>query len=94
MDKIRYKLLIDNYLEGSINAEQFILEFNKFFLVEADLAYPLYEILESIFEDGEAYSPLWLLEDEDDFHITENTFHLLVLSNSQKLNAYMESEKY
>jgi hypothetical protein len=93
MDAIRYKLLIDTYLTGLMSAEQFVLEFNNLFLVETNLDYPLYEILESIFEDGEAYSPLWSIEDEDDFHITENTFHLLVLSNCQKLNAYIAAQQ-
>jgi hypothetical protein len=92
MTAIDYKKLIDKYLDGKISAEQFIIEFNKMFLSDNDIDEYLLKILESVFEDGDAYSPLWTEEDENFHQITEKTLRKSILKNNEKLKMYIQSK--
>lgn len=89
MEASKYYELINSYLSGKTNADDFIVEYNRQFLAEVEMDFALFEILEEIYEDAEAYSPLWLPCEEDDFHLSEETFYKLLVSNREKLKEYL-----
>jgi len=68
------KTLIQAFLEGELTAEVFAEKYDKAFRFEwLEMDKSLFDILQDLWEDVEAYSPLWLPEDIGPFHITEET---------------------
>lgn len=86
-----YLRLILTYLNGELSADQFVKKFNSVFLNEPEgMNDDLFIILEDLFEDGEAYSPMWKPEDENPYRIIEKTFREEVLTAQKELEKYLE----
>ena len=71
----KYKVIVQGFLTGSLGAEEFARGYSDNFLGEpaSSMNRPLFRILQDLFEDIEAYSPMWLPEDECAYRITEAT---------------------
>ena len=92
MKLIDYKILLQNYLAQTISTEQFETEYLDSFKNESGgMDKHLFDILEDLFEDIDAYSPMWTLQDEKDvpYRITEPTLRKEVATALQKLEDYI-----
>ena len=85
-----YLSMIDRFLSHELLAEEFAVHFQKTFQAEGHLGKELFLILEDLFEDADAYDPMWTPEEEDGFQITEPTFRREVLDAREKLVHYLE----
>ena len=68
-----YISLIDAFLNHELAAEDFAVRFQKALSTDDWLDRPLFLILQDLFEDAEAYDPMWTPEEENVFQITEPT---------------------
>lgn len=71
-----YIALIQSYLDGHIAADEFAERYDKTFRSEpGGMPRALFDILQDLWEDVEAYSPMWTAEDEKKhfYKITERT---------------------
>jgi hypothetical protein len=88
-----YITLIDTFLNGEVPAEDFAVLFQKTFQSDDRLGDELLFILEDLFEDAEAYDPMWTPEEENISRITEPTFRREVLDAREKLVRYLDQRK-
>jgi hypothetical protein len=51
---------------------------------------PVFDILENLFEDVEAYSPMWSVEDESPYRITEESLRREARTALQDLDAHLQ----
>jgi hypothetical protein len=69
-----YVHLLLRYVSGQADVDTFIYEFNLLFESEVDPnPRHLFDILQDLFEDIDAYSPMWTELDVNEFRITEKT---------------------
>ena len=68
-----YVCLLKKYVSNQIDVENFVSEFHRLFESEKD-PNPryLFDILQDLFEDIDAYSPVWTELDVNEFRITES----------------------
>jgi hypothetical protein len=95
MEPKGYQTLLQNYTVQIISTEQFEIEYLESFKNESgDMDKRLFDILEDLFEDLDAYSPMWTLEDEKDapYRITEVTLRKEVVIALQKLEDYFADQ--
>lgn len=73
MDANQYVRLLAQYVSGQVGVETFIGEFHCLFESEIN-PNPrwVFDILQDLFEDIDAYSPMWTELDVNEFRITEN----------------------
>ena len=88
-----YILLIDSFLNNELSAEDFAVRFQNTFSAESVFNRELFMILQDLFEDAEAYDPMWTPEEEDVFQITEPTFRNEAKDAREKLQRYIESRR-
>ena len=88
-----YILLIDSFLNNELSAEDFAVRFQNTLSAENWLDEDLFLILQDLFEDAEAYDPMWTPEEEDGFQITEPTFRNEAKDAREKLQRYIESRR-
>jgi hypothetical protein len=88
-----YITLIDTFLNGEVPAEDFAVRFQNTFQADDQLGDELFPILEDLFEDAEAYDPMWTPEEENGSRITEPTFRREVLDAREKLVRYLDQRK-
>ncbi len=84
-----YKALIEAYLGHELSAEDFAVRLQKMLLAEDWLEEELFLILQDLFEDAEAYDPMWTPEEEDGFRITEPTLRREVQDANETLVSYL-----
>jgi hypothetical protein len=96
MTILEYRDLFNKYLDGELSAESFVLQFNDEFLDESDdsLDDEAFQILQNLYEDGEAYSPLWIAADENGFRITEETLRKEVEQAKRDLDIYLNTHDH
>lgn len=81
------KALIQAFLDGEMPAEVFAEKYDKAFRFEwHEMDKALFDILQNLWEDAEAYSPLWLPEDIGPFNITEETLRQEAAQTLAELN--------
>jgi hypothetical protein len=86
----QYMQLIEAYLANEISAEEFAVRYQAMIRSSDWMDWKLFKILQDLFEDAEAYSPMWTAEDESPFQITEPTFRREVEDAKEELARYME----
>ena len=86
-----YQALIKSFLDGELTAEEFALRYDAAFLKDPGdyIDRPLFNILEDLWEDVDAYSPMWTLEEEGPTQITEKTLRREAMQAILELEAYM-----
>jgi hypothetical protein len=91
MKAAEYRILIKEFIDGAISAEEFALHYNDVFLQDpgGEMDRPLFDILENLWEDVEAYSPMWTPEEEGPFKITGNTLHREAIQALLELDQYL-----
>lgn len=81
------KELIRAFLNEELTAEVFAEKYDKAFRFEwEEMDKALFDILQDLWEDVEAYSPLWLPEDIAPFNITEETLRKEAAHTLAELN--------
>lgn len=91
MKAIAYRTMVQEFVEGTISAEEFALAYDRAFLKDPgdDFDRPLFNILENLWEDVEAYSPMWTPEEEDPFKITARTLRREAIQTLTELDQYL-----
>jgi hypothetical protein len=85
-----YRELIATFVSQHMPVEAFEAAFLRKFKAETrDLERPLFEILEDLFEDVDAYSPLWTVADETPVRITETTLRREAETALAELDRYL-----
>lgn len=90
-----YLLLIETYLVGDLSADEFSVKYLDSFLGEqGGMPKELFDILQDLFEDVEAFSPAWTSEDErqNAFRITEPTLAKEIRAAKGQLETYLSTE--
>lgn len=86
-----YKDLITRYLQGTMTAEQFQLAYQAEFKQEkGGMDRELFLILQDLFEDVDAYWPLWSEEEESPTQLTEKSLRMEVITALQQLEVYQQ----
>lgn len=81
-----YRNLIGRFLADEITAQQFRLKYLTAFKREpAGMDDALFEILQDLFEDVDAYSPLWTEKDESATRLTEQTLRTETMEALEQL---------
>jgi hypothetical protein len=90
MKPAEYRALVKAFVDSALPAEAFALSYNDAFLQDPgdEMDRPLFDILEDLWEDVEAYSPMWSPEEEDPFKITEEALR------REAIQALMELDRY
>jgi len=84
-----YRTLIKAFLDGMLTADEFAASYDRVFSKDpGPMDRPLFDILENLFEDVDAYSPLWTPEEIGPTAITEETLR------QEAAQALMELEEY
>jgi hypothetical protein len=84
-----YKGLIQAFLNGNLSIEEFEARYLAAFKNErGEMDKQLFLILEDLFEDLDAYSPIWTQEDESPIRITEQRLR------QEAFEALAQLEKY
>ncbi len=84
---IECKGLIQAFLDGELTAEVFAENYDRAFRFEwHEMDKVLFDTLQDLWEDAEAYSPLWLPEDIGPFNITEETLRKEAAQTLAELN--------
>jgi hypothetical protein len=74
MNTDKYVHLLLRYVSGQADVDTFIYEFNLLFESEVDPnPRHLFDILQDLFEDIDAYSPMWTELDVNESHNRENS---------------------
>lgn len=91
MKPTEYKNIIQTFLEGALPVEKFVQDYLDAFLSDpgTDIDKPLFDILEDLFEDIEAYSPMWHSEEEGPFRITEESLRREAAETLMNLERYL-----
>lgn len=87
----KYKAMVQDFLNGEFSAEEFARHYLGCFANEPGnkMGRSLFNILQDLFEDVDAYSPMWLPEDECPFRITEKTLRREAEDALAKLEQYL-----
>jgi hypothetical protein len=87
----KYKTMVQDFLNGRLSAEEFARKYLDCFASEPGnrMGRPLFNILQDLFEDVDAYSPMWLPEDECSFRITETTLRREAEDALTRLEQYL-----
>ena len=90
MKPSEYRTLIKAFLDGMLTTDEFMLCYDRAFMEDPGqyMDRPLFNILENLWEDMDAYSPLWTPEQIGPFAITEETLR------QEAAQALMEFEEY
>ncbi len=87
-----YRDLIQAFLDQNLSIEEFEKQYLAAFKAEpGGMDRRLYEILEDLFEDVDAYSPLWSPADENWYRITEPTLRKEAQNALHELDALISS---
>jgi hypothetical protein len=86
-----YKKLVNQFLNRRLTAEEFQKAYLTKFKQEKDgMDTKLFSILQGLFEDLDAYSPLWSEEDESSIRLTERNLRVAASEALKQLEAYQQ----
>jgi hypothetical protein len=85
-----YKDLIQTFLDGNLPIGEFETRYLAAFKNEpGEMDKQLFLILEDLFEDLDAYSPIWTQEDESPIRITEQRLRQEAVKALAQLEEYL-----
>lgn len=92
MSPKEYRDLVESFLSGNTSADDFQTQYFRAFKSETQMMpKPLFMILENVFLDADAYSPLWRPQDENSYRITEVTLRHRLSEAMIKLDQYLKN---
>ena len=91
MNLQEYRFLIQSFVDGSISIDKFESTYLHAIKNEREMDNIPFAILQNLFEDVDAYSPLWSSEDENAYRITEKTLRQEAQQALKEINQYMKS---
>jgi hypothetical protein len=91
----QYRGLILDFVERRVSVKDFETTYFKWMKAEPAGATdrPLFLILENLFEDLDAYSPMWTEQDENAYRITEATLRKEAETALRELDEYLHGEE-
>ena len=86
-----FRVFIKSFLDGEMPADEFKTRYFALFRARQKQDRELFKILERLFEDADAYSPLWHPEDVSTSRSTEEVLRKDATRAVERLDAYIAS---